>query len=278
MPESNGFGGSSTETQFVGQNASQAAHIIYHLKKRHTLGKMSVEIQDMNGNKITELDARKSKGINIINWPYNMKPPKMATAKTIANGGFTPLRVPAGTYKVVVQKGKETYTNDIVVQYDPKSTIPLADRKLQEETAKKLFDMSQNLAYMVYEVNETLAAAENLKAKNPSSAKAVAPLIAELTKLKETLVVTKGDNYVGAGEPQLREDLAELYSKVANTFFKPSSAEINNMIALESRFSTAKSELGKIKDKHIAKFNEIRTKNKLEPVILKSFDEFLKSD
>jgi hypothetical protein len=199
IPESNGFGGTASETQFVGQNANQSAKIVYYLKKRHTLGKMSVEIQDMNGSKVTELDARKSKGINVITWPFNTKPPKLATAKTYSRGGFTPLRVPAGTYKVVIQKGKETFTNEIVVQYDPKSNISLEDRKLNEVTAKKLFDMSQDLAYMVYELDETIAAAENLKAKNPSATKTVTPLINDLTKLKETLVITTGDNYVAAG-------------------------------------------------------------------------------
>jgi hypothetical protein len=80
------------------------------------------------------------------------------------------------------------------------------------------------------------------------------------------------------GEPQLREDMAELYGKVAGTFYKPSHAEMENMAAIESRFSAAKNDFKKIKDKHIAKLNEVRTKNKLEPVMLKSFDEFLKSD
>jgi photosystem II stability/assembly factor-like uncharacterized protein len=278
MSEANGFGGTSTETQFVGQNANKNAKVIYYLKKRHTLGKMTVEIQDMNGNKITDLDPGKSKGINVIDWGFTTKPPKMATAKTFAFGGFTSLRVPAGTYKAVIQKGKETYTQEIVVQYDPKSSIPVEDRKANEATSRKLYNMCQDLAYMVYELDETLAAAENLKATNAGATKTVTPLITELTKLKETLVVTTGDNYVGAGEPQLREDMAELYSKVAQTFYKPSKAELDNLEAIETRFSTAKADFKKIKDKHIAKLNEVRTKNKLEPVIMKSFDEFMKSN
>jgi len=97
IAETNGFGGASTETQFVGENPSKAARIIYYLKKRHTLGKMSLEIQDANGNKITEIGPGKSKGINVVEWNYNTKPPKVATAKTFAFGGFTSPRVPAGT-------------------------------------------------------------------------------------------------------------------------------------------------------------------------------------
>lgn len=276
IPESNGFGGTASETQFVGANSSRNAKIIYNLKKRHTLGKMTIEVQDMNGNKITDLDAGKSKGLNIVEWGFTIKPPKMASAKTFAFGGLTSPRVPAGTYKIVIQKGKETFINELVVQYDPKSTIPLADRKLNEETTKKLFDMSQDLAYMVYEIDETIKAAENLKAVNPAAAKTVTPLITDLNKLKDRLVITKGDNYVGAGEPQLREDMAELYGKVAQSFFRPSKSELQSLEAIESRFTTGKADFKKIKDKHIAKFNEVQTKNKLQPIMLKSFDEFIK--
>ncbi|MFM7856019.1 MAG: WD40/YVTN/BNR-like repeat-containing protein, partial [Flammeovirgaceae bacterium] len=123
IPEANGFGSTATETQFVGENASRAAKIVYYLKKRHTIGKMTVEIQDQAGNKIVDLDAKKSKGINVLEWNYRTKPPKIATAKTMSFVGFTPPRVAAGTYKVVIQKGKETYTNDLVIQYDPTSSI-----------------------------------------------------------------------------------------------------------------------------------------------------------
>ncbi|HTH57110.1 MAG TPA: hypothetical protein VL728_13765, partial [Cyclobacteriaceae bacterium] len=276
ISETNGFGGASTETQFVGENPTKAARIIYYLKKRHVLGKMTLEIQDSNGNKITEIGPGKSKGINVVEWNYNTKPPKVATAKTFAFGGFTSPRVPAGTYKVVIQKGKDTYTNDIVVQYDPKSDISLTDRKLQEETTKKLYNMSQELAYMVYEVDETLKAAENVKGKNASAAKAVTPLISELTKLKESLVVTKGDNYVGAAEPQLREKMSELYAKVADSFYKPNTAEMGNLDAVETRFNTAKADFKKIKDKELKKLTSLMGENKFGQIPMKSYDEFLK--
>ena len=274
IAETNGFGSTSTETQFVGENPSSAARIVYYLKKRHTLGKMTLEIQDANGNKVTELGPGKAKGINVVEWNYNMKPPKMAAAKTFAFGGFTSPRVPAGTYKVVIQKGKETYTNDLVIQYDPKSEISLADRKLQEAATKKLYDMSQELAYVVYTLDEYVKIAETVKARNAQSAKIATPLITELTKLKETLVVTKGDNYVGAAEPQLREKMAELYSKVANSYYQPNQAELSNLEAIESRFNTGKSDYKKIKDKHLNKVIA-NSKDGVQPLVLKTFEEFL---
>jgi hypothetical protein len=274
--ETNGFGGASTETQFIGENPSRSAKIMYYLKKRHTLGKMSLEIQDASGNKITELGPSKSKGINTVEWNYNTRPPKMATAKTFAFGGFASPRVPAGTYKVVIQKGKETFTNDLVIQYDAKSDISLADRKLQEATTKKLFDMSEELAYMVYTLDEYLKLAETAKAKGSQGAKIAAPLISDLTKLKETLVVTKGDNYVGTAEPQLREKMAELYAKIASSFYKPNQAELSNLEVIESRFTTAKNDYTKIKDKNLNKVTSFLAKDGLQLNILKTKEEFLR--
>ncbi|NJN41772.1 MAG: hypothetical protein HC811_05590 [Flammeovirgaceae bacterium] len=275
IEESNGFGGASTETQFVGENPSSAARIIYYMKKRHTFGKMSLEIQDASGNKVTELGLGKSKGINVVNWNYSIKPPKMAAAKTFAFGGFTSPRVPAGTYKVVIQKGKDTYTNDLVIQYDPKSDISLADRKMQEATTKKLYDMSQELAYMVYTLDEYVKVGEEAKSKGKQGAKVADPLINELTKLKETLVVTTGDNYVGAAEPQLREKMAELYSKVAQSFYKPNQAELDNLEVIENRYKAAQADFKKIKDKNLSKVTGFLAKDGVQPLVLKSFDEFI---
>ena len=273
--EENGFGGGSTETQFVGENPSTNARIMYYLKKRHVLGKMSLEIQDMNGNKLTELGAGKSKGINVVDWNYVTKPPKVATGKTFAFGGFTSPRVPAGTYKVVIQKGKETYTNELVVQYDSRSLITLAERKAQEEATKKMFNMSQDLAYMVYTIDEYLKMAETLKAKDPKSAKTAAPFIAELTKLKETLVVTKGDNYVGAAEPQLREKMSDIYAKVAQNYNSPNKAELDNIEAVESRYTTAQGDYKKLKDKHLPKITPLIVGDSKTPIMLKTKEEYL---
>ncbi|HSR60240.1 MAG TPA: hypothetical protein VLL47_05760 [Robiginitalea sp.] len=46
-----------------------------------------------------------------------------------------------------------------------------------------------------------------------------------LTALKETLVVTTGDNYVGLAEPRLRENMSGLYSKVSDSYDAPSAAD-----------------------------------------------------
>jgi len=276
IDEASGFGTTATETQFIGENPTKQAKIAYYLKKRHTLGKMTLEIFDAAGNKLTELGPGKAKGVNYVLWSYNIKPPKVAVGKTFSFGGFTSPRVPAGTYKVVITKGKETYTNDLVIEYDSKSDIPLADRKLQEETTKKLYNMSQELAYMVYELDEIVKHAEATKAKNKGAAKVADPVITSLTKFKETLVVMKGDNYVGTAEPQLREKMADIYSKVAQSFHRPSKSELDNADAVEARFADAKAAFKKIKDTQVSKLNDFVLKNKLDAITVLALEDFLK--
>src|SRR5690606_10736726 len=169
-----------------------------------------------------------------------------------------------------------SYTTDLVVQYSPTSKVSAAELELQQSTTCKLFAMTEDLAYLVYELDELLSAAEKLKTKNASTGKSIAAFESGLIKLKETLLVTTGDNYVGAGNPQLREDLSELYAKVASSFFGPSAAELENMKALEERFEKAKSTFGSLKSKHGKNFENLLVKNGLEPIALKPFAEFIK--
>lgn len=255
MNDKSGFGGNfGTETQFVGANPTTAAQIKYLLPKRHTFGKMTLEIQDLDGNLISSLGAGKSKGINIVNWHYTIKQPKVAKGKTFSFGGFTAPRVQAGKYKAVIVKGKETYELEFELVYDESTGLTKEDRKLKHDVTMRMYDMTQQLAYLVYELDEVLKAIEGKNVK----------LAASLNALKETLVITTGDNYVGSAEPQLREKMADLYSKIAGNYDKPTSNEFGNLEIIEERFEAAKFD-----------FEKLKKKAKADNMILKTFDEFI---
>ncbi len=246
----NGFG---AETQFVGANPSRSAQIKYLLPKRHTFGKMTMEIQDMDGNKIVTLGPGKSKGINIVNWNFTIKQPKVAKGKTFSFGGFTSPRVKAGKYKAVITKGKETFEHVFEVIYDKHSGLSNQDRDLKYNTTMKMYNMTQELAYLVYELDAILDISKDKKT-----------LASALNTLKETLVITTGDNYVSSAEPQLREKMADLYSKIAGSYDKPSGAELESFSIIEERFNKAKTDFSKLKKK--AKQTDLQ---------LKTYEEFL---
>jgi len=256
MVDQDGFGGSfGTETQFVGQNPTKSFQLKYLLPKRHTFGKMSLEIQDMEGNLISEISPGKAKGINIVNWSYSIKQPKVAKGKTFSFGGFTSPRVPAGNYKAVITKGKETFEHQFELVYDKNSNLSEDEHKMKHTTIMKMYDMTQELAYLVYELDEIIV---NVPASNKK-------LLASLNSLKESLVITTGDNYVGSAEPQLREKMTDLFSKISGSYDKPSSAELESLSIIEERFEKAKKE-----------FESLKKKSKLTDLKVKSFEEFIK--
>jgi len=275
MWEESTFGGTSTETQFVGANPSRAAKIVYYLSKRHTFGKMTMKVYDMDGKEVASIAPGKQKGINIVEWSCVMKAPKVAVGKTFSFGGMAAPRVKAGKYKVVIQKGKEKFETEIELQYTPNSVFTLAERDEQFKTTMDLYKMTEDLAYLVYEIDETLKYIEANK-DNKSLAKQGAVLTTKLNALKETLVITTGDNYVGAAEPQLREKMGDIYSKVAGYYGKPSDSEYDNIKLITNRFNKAKSDFEALKTKYYAKYKAMVAKQELKPLTIKTYEEFVK--
>ncbi len=252
LSDESGFAGSfGAETQFVGQNASTSPQIKYLLPKRHTFGKMIMEIKDMEGNVISTLTPGKSKGINIVSWSGNIKNPKVAKGKTLSFGGFTSPRVQAGKYMAVITKGKETFEHTFELINDKRTGLSDSELILKHDNTMKLYNMTQELAYLVYKLDAII--------DSPSTN---SKLKASLNSLKETLVITTGDNYVSTAESQLREKMADLYSKVATSYDKPSNNELENLKIVETRFNKAKVDFAKLE-------------KKAKDIQFKTFQEFL---
>jgi photosystem II stability/assembly factor-like uncharacterized protein len=258
MEENSGaFGSSSSfQTEWYGGNPSTSAQIKYILPKRHTFGKMSMEIQDMEGNKVTTISPGKDKGINTVSWNYTMKNPKVAKGKTFSRGGFTAPQVPAGRYKAIITKGKDRFEHEFTVENDPQIGLTEEQYELKHSTTMTVYDMTEELAYLVYRLDAYCEEMGSSKKR----------LLKKLKALKETLVITTGDNYVGSAEPQLREKIADLYAKLASSYDVPSQAELDNLAALKKRFERAKTD-----------FEKLEGKIKSSSVELKSFEDFLDS-
>ncbi|MEZ4936403.1 MAG: hypothetical protein R2799_02285 [Crocinitomicaceae bacterium] len=277
MSDESSFGNTSTETQFVGSNPSDNAKIIYFLKKRHTFGKMNLEIRDLNDKLITTIGAEKKKGLNIVEWNYSMISPKIAQGKTLDFGGFISPRVEAGKYKVIITKGKKEYTTEIEIAYPENSVFSLEDRKIQYATTMEIYNLTEDLAYLVHQIDFYLKLAENYKENNKYK-KEVLPMVERLNGLKKTLVITSGDNYVGAAEPQLREKISDLMSSVSGYFGKPGKNQLENLKGLKKAYEEAESTYKSILNKEIAKFTGFRLKDNPEAKLeqLQSKTDFLK--
>jgi photosystem II stability/assembly factor-like uncharacterized protein len=237
MYEKSSFGSYSSPGEYVGANPSSAAQITYFLSKRHTLGKMTLEIFDSLGTKVADLPPGKAKGINVVEWTYTRKPPKTARAKTFAFGGLTGSELPAGTYTVRITKGSKTYSHAISLQYDAASVHSAADRAAKQSAVNRLYEMSEQLAW---EVNRLDSLEKGLERMDGAVAdkKALRKFGLEKRKaaaeaLRKRMVVTTGDNYVGTADPELREKIATLYGAVAGYAGRPSNAQLRNLEELD---------------------------------------------
>ena len=282
MKEGGGFDGYATVGEFVGENPNNLPQITYYLKSRHTFGKMTMEIFNPKGEKIADLSPGKSKGINQVSWNYRLKVPKTAKGKTFAFGGFSAPTVPEGTYKVKVTKGTAVYENDLVLQYDPNSIHSKEDHAVQHETAMKLYNMSEDLAFLVDQIDKMKAGADTLMPKVSADKKLQKTLgmdgwVKDITALKESVIITKGDNYVGSAEPQLREKISSLYSEVVGYAGRPSNAQLDNLIVLADKLKEATAKFETIKSK-MATVNAGLTKAKLAEIKLRSKENFMKAD
>jgi hypothetical protein len=143
--------------------------------------------------------------------------------------------------------------------YDEQIQIPEADREQKQKIVSELYDMIESLAYAVFQVDTYLAYASTSKKRK---------LETKLTELKESMVITTGDNYVGTAEPQLREKMTALFQKVENNYGAPTANELENLETIR-----------KYNAEMLQSLKELKKKYKLEnKVPLKPFEVFLRNE
>ena len=112
--------------------------------------------------------------------------------------------------------------------------------------------MCESLAYDVYCVDAYIEYANTAKNKK---------LSAKLITLKEKMVITTGDNYVGSAEPQLREKMTNIFSRIENNPGAPTHTELENLSQVRKRYDSSKLELSKLEKKYkLVKRVEIKNK------------------
>jgi len=120
-----------------------------------------------------------------------------------------------------------------------------------------IYNMIEALAYDVYCVDSYLEYAKKEKRKKLKS---------KMNTLKESMVITSGDNYVGASEPQLREKMTNLFQRIENNPGAPMANELENLNQIQKRYAASKRVLSGLENKY----------KLLKKVNLKTKEEYLK--
>jgi len=262
--------------EFVGSNPSEVAKVIYFMKTRHLFGDLKVEIYDPEGKLIKTLPGGKRRGINIVKWPMRLKAPKVPRAPTLAGAALYGPMVPEGTYTAKLIKGKESYTTQIKVMFDPDCPHSAEDRALQQETVWKLYRLQERLAYIAQAVTEARdqarANAEKLK-PGDRFGKELNAFADRLDKLHKTLVATKKVAGI-TGERQLREKVVELYGSVNDYNGRPTESQLSRANVLANEIDKKNAEFESIIGKELNSINKKLEGKKLEPIKITTQEEW----
>jgi photosystem II stability/assembly factor-like uncharacterized protein len=269
------FGGSAN---FVGPNPSSAAKIAYYMNKRHTFGKMELEVYH-NGELIKTLPAGKSAGINIVEMPTSLKKPKAPpTNNRMALFGtlFGP-NLAAGDYEVRLVKGKDTYATTFSLINDPHSIYSDADRAIQRQTTMRLYQITENMAYWYEALGKAHKQAEAIQGLKKSQQAQLEKFANKIAGEMDKMVATGGDGYV-AEEERLYERISDLYRLVSSYPGPPSESQLRRTAMLAEEAAAAERRAQTLLNAELAAINLVLAKAGRPEIQLPSREDFFAED
>lgn len=255
----------SADDEFQGPNPSEAASITYYLKKRHLIGDLKIEVYDTAGELITTLPTGKRRGLNRVDWPMRLKPPRIPPATNLVPAFVGP-RVPEGTYKIKLIKGKTTIEGEVALVADPRSPHSAEDRRLQQKITLDLYHRLADLTFLVDEITHLRDAAKKGAGElGASKGKRLTALADALEKLRGTIVSTS-DKGMLSGDEKLRERMGALYGAVSTYDGKPTASQLERLGVLEGELSAKQAELEKLLAKELGAVNALLAKSGLAAI------------
>ncbi|MGH9704571.1 MAG: VPS10 domain-containing protein [Candidatus Acidiferrales bacterium] len=268
---------SDGDTGYSGRSPDATATVIYYLKKRHLMGELRIDVLDSNGKVVYSTPGGRRRGLNRVDWPTRMKPPKAPPARELAQNPyalFGPL-LPEGTYTVKMVKGDQTYTTHVELVADPKSTHTAEERRLERETALRIYGMLGRLYYLAEAAHQLEGQAVDRAGKLPAND----PLRKRVQALADSLVavrVSLAANKEGAmtGEVQLREKALALYGSVNGYEGAPTRTQLDRVAVLDRDLQKVAADLDAAASKEVPALNALLEKRKLSPLKPLSEDEW----
>ena len=257
------------DSDFNGRALEESAHIIYYQKKRHIIGDLKFEIYNQKGELVSTLAGNKRKGLNRLEWPMRLKPPRVpAGASTVPNQfAFLGPHVPTGTYTVKMIKGNQTYTSKLELIPDPRSHYSQQDRDLQQQSVLTLYKELAHLTYVADAVVDARDQARRRLAQLPKDAQApeLQRFADTMENLRSRLVAVKEGGAI-TGEEKLRERLGDLYSSINEYDGRPTQSQLDSMQTLSAQLNQAEADFQKTISVELPVINPVLEQKKLDTI------------
>jgi photosystem II stability/assembly factor-like uncharacterized protein len=263
---SGGGGWVSGDAEFTGDNPTDEAVITYYQRKRHIFGDLKIEVFDSEGKLLGTIPSSKRRGLSRATWAMRVQPPRVPTAASAAFGAAYGPRVLPGTYTVKMTKDKQTYTTDLKIIPDPRSTHTAEDRRAQFDLAMKLHRQLEEMTFATERINGIRLAlderASHLAATDPLRARLLSAS-AQADELRKKIVATKEGGAI-TGEERLREYLTGLYSDVVFYAGRPSQMQAERADALARELADVVKDFDAWTARELSGLNSELTAKKLE--------------
>lgn len=261
------------DDQFTAFNPPEAAVITYWLKKRHIFGDIKVNVYDTNDQLITSLPGGKRPGINRVEWPMRLKPPKLPTATALAPAFVGP-RVAEGEYRIELVKGKETLNGSVTLVADPRTPHKASDRAAQQELAMRLYAMLADLTYISESMTDLATQATSHAGKlSGRNARRLNNFAESITEFNSNLVSTSKAGWL-SGEEKLREKISQVYSAVSSFDGRPTATQLRQVEEYVEHLRQAEADAQKLLNDELQAVNRILENNDIEPLIRQNRDEW----
>ena len=262
-----GDGGFPSTGGWNAGNPAAIPPIQYYLKDRVNTGDVKIEIYDAAGKLVQTVPGTKRKGINKVYWNLHMKPPKIASGGTkVDAGGFIAPMVLPGDYTIKLKVGDKEYDNTIKLVHDEKNkSFTVADREAQFATAMKLYNLHEELAKTVDDINDKqkMLKGNIEKTKNAKVKKLLQEYLDKLEELRGTLLATKQKS-IFADEERLREKITDVYGAVAGQEAAPGNLQEQRVTNLQQDVVKAGQTNNALTTQYYSKVKQLLVKEGLE--------------
>lgn len=263
------------DDEFVGQVPQSSVPIMYYLKKRHIFGDIHLEIYDSEGKMIKKLPAGNRKGINVVQWSFIMKPPKVAVSPQIDGSSLAGPDYAPGEYTVKLFKNKDVFETRIKLLPDPGSMYSKQDRETRYKAIMEAYRLQESLAYTDLQIKEVRDQARKLSGQvSKALSRKLLSTASQLDSLHCKIVSVKEGKITG--EERLREKISFIYGSLMAYPGRPTDSQIAGLQLLSAEADAVQKQAGDIIGKGLSAINQELQKEKKPEIKVTSREEFFK--
>jgi hypothetical protein len=265
-------GWANGDATYIGPNPPDDAVITYYQRRRHIFGDMKLEVFDASGKLLGTLPTSKRRGLNRATWSMRLAAPRVPPAASAAFGAAYGPRVLPGTYTIKMTKDTATYTTQLAVVPDPRSTHTAQERQAALDLAVKMSGTLTDMTFAVERMNSVRQALDDRAGKLPAGDAVAKRLRAASTivdSLRKKIVATKEGGMI-TGEERLRENITELYSSIVFYDGGPSQTQVERADAIARELADVVRDFDAWTTRDLAGINNSLQSKKLEPIVVLS--------